>query len=461
VCKRNPFIPRLISTGKTSIAYQYVKSRQEKFDAIFWLNADTKGKLASSFGRMALKLRLQGPEDDRDRVMSRDLVLQWLENPVTTYGRHTTEPRPKARWLLVFDNVDDFALMEDFWPPNGAGSVLMTSRAPHAERLAHYSGTDGDDELTHSIKLEPFAKEEAQEFLYKLTNQKHTPDSDEANAALNLAHRIQGYPLFLTQLAGMMNDGSSSFSDLLKMYNEESRQGKLHGARHQIRNSKYQDTTATVWMLDKLDPAARMVMNVLSFLDPDHIQEEVLTEGAVKIKAEYYPKTRTDYVLARDALWRRSLIKTEKDRSKRKSDHASTSKDDASTSVDASEKDIKSGIQHRLGEESVDQQREPKEDIEEQIMPQLTVHRVVQDVSRSQMTEEQQREAFDAAISLVLTRWNRNERLWHYDRKDWPRAEHLYPHVVHLQHFYKKFESEAQKNVASIDFVRLLDCAGW
>jgi len=441
-----------MTIGKTSIAYQYVKTRQKEFDAIFWLNADTAGKLASSFGRMALKLKLQGPKDDRDRVMSRDLVLQWLANPVKTYRSQNEARTPKARWLLVFDNVDDFGLMEDFWPPDGAGSVLMTSRKPHADRLALDFGTDGDDDSTHNIPLDPFAEEEAREFLYRLTRQKHTPDSDEA--ALKLARRIEGYPLFLTQLAGMMNDGSSSFSDLLKMYNEDAHHHKLHEGRREIRNSKYRPTTATVWMLEKLDPAARMVMNVLSFLDPDHIQEEVLTKGAAKVKAGDYPKTWIDYVAARDALWRRSLVRIEEDRSKLKQTEGPASKV-------ASGKDISSGIQHRLDEEGLDSQREPAEEVEEQAKPQLSVHRVVQDVSRSKMNEREQREAFDAAISLLLTRWNRKERLWHYDRKDWPRAEQLYPHVVNLQYHYGKFESNAQKNVASIDFVRLLNCAGW
>jgi hypothetical protein len=402
------------------------------------LNADTAGKLASSFGEMALELGLQKPEEDRDWVMSKNLVLQWLENPVKAYGCQATTTPPKARWLLVLDNVDDFEVMEGFWPPRGTGSILMTSRAPHVGKLTSYSDADHETS-THRIALEPFSEEEAQRFLHKLTNQERTRDSEQA--ARKLARRIQGYPLFLTQFAGMMSDGPSSFNDLLKIYNEELHHHKLHGERQEIRNSKYPHTTATVWMLEKLDSAARMVMNVLSFLDPDSIQEDILTEGAATVKARDYPKTWTDYCAARQALWRRSLVRTAEKRSRNEMN-------EVLVTDDASEKDTGSAI--GSGEEAV-----------EQIKSHLSVHRVVQDASRSQMTKEHQREAFDTAVSLLLTRWNRKERLWHYDRKDWPRAEHLYPHVVQIRYHYEKLGLESQKTVASVDFVRLLDCAAW
>lgn len=387
---------------------------------------------------MALGLGLQKPEEDRDWVMSKNLVLQWLENPVKTYGYQTTATLPKARWLLVLDNVDDFGVMEGFWPPRGTGSILMTSRAPHVGKLTSYSDADHETS-TYRIALEPFTEEEGQRFLHKLTNRKRTHDSEQA--ARKLARRIQGYPLFLTQFAGMMSDGLSSFNDLLKMYNEELHHHKLHGERQEIRNSKYPHTTATVWMLDKLDAAPRMVMNVLSFLDPDHIQEEILTEGAAKIKARDYPKTWNDYFAARQALWRRSLVRTAETRSKQE-------KDEVLANDSVSEEDIGSVTGS-------------KEETIEQTKSQLSVHRVVQDASRSQMTREQLREAFDTAVSLLLTRWNRNERLWHYDRKDWPRAEHLYPHVVQMRYHYVQLEMESQKTIASVDFVRLLDCAAW
>ncbi|KAI4935511.1 uncharacterized protein J4E92_002802 [Alternaria infectoria] len=409
-------IPELTPPGKTSIAYQFVKTRLKRFDAIFWLNADTAGKLDSSFGKMALELKLQRVQEDRDQVMSRNLVLKWLENPVTTYGCQDTSSPRKARWLLVFDNVDNFELMKGFWPPKGAGSVLITSRKPHAQNLTNYTGTD-QDSYSQRIELKAFGEEEAQEFLYKLTNKERTHDNEQA--ARDLARRLQGYPLFLKQFAGyMMNEGTSTFANLLKMYSEESSHGKLFARRPETKDDNYEHTTATVWMLDKLDPDARMVMNVLSLLDPDHIQEDIMTEGIPSIKVRDYPKSYSDYCLALDALYKLSLVSTDVDDNSETDGGAPACKHSFDLETD-------SGTQDRLEKKGLDSNLEPDEEIDQQAKPQLSVHRVLQDVSRSQMNKNQQREAFEIAVSLLLIRWKRKERLWHYDREDWPRAEHL------------------------------------
>jgi len=432
----------LTPAGKTSIAYQYVKTRKERFEAIFWLNADTADKLNNSFGRMALELKLQRSEEDRDQVMSRNLVLEWLENPVMSRDE---SPPPKARWLLVFDNVDDFQLMKGFWPPKGAGSVLITSRTPHASEVTRYSDT-GEDSFTKRIPLTEFGEKEAHEFLHRLTRKERT--QEEERAAKDLTQRLGGFPLFIKHFAGIMNDGSSSFSDLLKLYNEGFFDDELYTKKPETSDDDYEHNIFTVWSLDELKPGARMIMNVLSFLDPDHIQEDILTEGAAKIEVQDYPKNHTDYCKARDALWRRSLIDNGTNKSGTSHDGARPFESTLRT-------------QDRLDEEGVDPELEPDEEVDQRAKPQLNVHRVLQAVSRSRMTESQKREAFGTAVSLLLTRWNRKERLWHYDRKDWPRAEHLYPHVRQLRCHYEALEPEAQGGYATTNFVRLMNCAGW
>lgn len=437
--------PELTPLGKTSIAYQYVKTRMDEFRAIFWLNADTADKLNNSFGRMALELELQHSDEDRDQVMSRNLVLQWLENPVMTYDDQDVSPPPKARWLLVFDNVDDFQLMKGFWPPKGAGSVLITSRNQHASEATRYSDT-GEDSFTKRIALTEFGEEEAHEFLQRLTRKERT--QEDKQAAMDLTKRLGGLPLFIKHFAGIMNDGTSSFSDLLKLYNEGCFDDEIYTKKPETNDDNYKHTIVTVWSLDNLKSNARMIMNVLSFLDPDHIQEDIMTEGASKVEVEAYPKTHTEYCKARDTLWMRSLIGNG-------TNESGTSHDKARPSESAS------GAQDRLDEEGVDPELEPDEEVDQRTKPQLNVHRVLQAVSRFQMNESQKREAFGTAVSLLLTRWNRKERLWHYDRKDWPRAEHLYPHVRQLRCHYEAMRSEVQGNVATTDLVRLMNCAGW
>lgn len=64
-------------------------------------------------------------------------------------------------WLLVFDNVDDLAVLDDYWPLDGPGCVLFTGRDPLAKGHGYLA--------THGIDLGPFSAEEASEFLMELT----------------------------------------------------------------------------------------------------------------------------------------------------------------------------------------------------------------------------------------------------------------------------------------------------
>jgi hypothetical protein len=456
--RRHRYVPRFASvtrerelrvTGKTSIASHFVESRKGQYDAIFWLNADTAPKLADSFGKMALKLNLQAPGEDKDKVMSRTLVLEWLANPVKSYDDTNQEYQSKAKWLLVFDNVDDFGLMKGFWPPEGAGSVLLTSRDPLADSVARYSKTD-HGKLTRTIQLEPFSEAEAATFLRKIIRRQSLAKSDKA--ASDVARRLQGLPLALRQIAGIMTRRGLKFNDLLKIYNEESALGKLHDSWEDVLKDNYGHNLATVWGLEGLDNGARMLMNVLAFFDPDHIQEVILREGAAQVKATDYPKSEYEYSNARTGLWKSSLVNVEKDMSD-EVDDVDGNEDD--------ENDTETVVQDRIDAEGLDTDLEPAAELTEELVSEVSVHRVVQDAARAKMSNELRHEAFEAAVTLLLARWRRKERLWHYDREDWPRADHLYPHVTQLHSHYEKLNEEARVLLASRDLVKLFNCAGW
>jgi hypothetical protein len=271
-------------------------------------------------------------------------------------------------------------------------------------------------------------------------------------AARDVAHRLQGLPLALRQLAGIMTRRRLTFNDLLGLYDEESHHEDLHKTWEDVGNSEFKYNIATVWGLEKLEPGARMLMNVLSFYDPDHIQEEILTEGAARIKADDYPKNKNEYSRSRTGLWKSSLVNMEQDLRRENENVDSNDVPDDATS---------SNVQERMDATGLDPRLKPDAEIAEELVPELSVHRVVQDAARAKMTEVCLCEAFETAISLLLTRWRRKERLWHYDREDWPRADHLYPHVIQVHAHYRKMTPDHQKMLATVDLVKLLNCAGW
>ncbi|KAF2737092.1 hypothetical protein EJ04DRAFT_561953 [Polyplosphaeria fusca] len=380
---------QLMIPGKTSIASHFVQTRKEKFDAIFWLNADTAGKLDDSFGKIALKLNLQEPSEDRDKLMSRSLVLKWLADPAKSPNL-TTLPREKARWLLVFDNVDDFDLMRHFWPPSGPGSVLLTSRDPLVELCAHYSSME-QDKSVKVIHLQPFNDSEGADFLHRLT--RRSSMTKDEKAAKDVARRLQGLPLALRQLAGIMARRHLTFNDMFGLYDEEHHHKSIYEAWEHVGNADYQHNIATVWGLEKLESGALMLMNVLSFFDPDHIQEEILKEGAPQVKAKDYPKSGFEYSTSRTGLWKSSLVNLER--------NLKRDKDDQNISEDPS--DITNNtITERVIAADVDPEIDSEAAVAEDILPELSVHRVVQDAARAKMNEQQLKEAFEAVVTLLL-----------------------------------------------------------
>ena len=133
--------------GKTSIAVEFCYARRHKFDAIFWIHAAEPGRLASDFAHIAEQLGLRDESSGiTDHVIARNLVLQWLGNPVEhrdSTPSTTDASLGAARWLLAFDNARSLNDLKEYWPVDGSGSVLVTSRNPLAKTQSYFQSSRG------------------------------------------------------------------------------------------------------------------------------------------------------------------------------------------------------------------------------------------------------------------------------------------------------------------------------
>ncbi len=388
--------------GKTSIAAQFVASHETKFDAILWLRADTSVKVTDRFAQFAVKLGLQEAADARDTVISQKLVMKWLSNPLKSYTERSPLFKEKAHWLIVFDNVDDSNILQNFWPSHGTGSILITSRDPLAVNPAIYPGIDLEN---HGMQLTPFASDEATRFLREAAPDGHDPDDPDSTK--RLADRLDGLPLALVQMAGIVTHRDLSFADFLELYDEEDSLLGLHQSSNPTRTFGYEYNLATVWALDKLQGGALALMNVVSLLDPDHIDEYILVDGSNRVDDDEYPKSLNAYQIARTKLWQTSLL----------------SRDRKSKS--------------------------------------LNIHRVVQDAARARMNRDQSRAAFQAATALLLAVWPSKDRLWLHTVTDWPQCDSLFPHIARLNNFCTKSNNYYNDIQGIHDFARLLTISGW
>ncbi|KAF4539975.1 Tetratricopeptide repeat domain-containing protein [Lasiodiplodia theobromae] len=223
--------------GKTQIATEFVHLRKDRFDAIFWVYADQSMKVSDGFSKIALELGLVSEDsaDAKDPVVVRENVKGWMSNPVKSYEASETSIE-KASWLLVFDNADDADIIGDYWPVDGPGCVLLTSRYP-----LHL------DSIEDSI-LQPFSTADAFNFLIKLTKRKDDPG--ERQAGMEVVSRLGGLPLAVTQMAGIITRRDLSFVEFLAAYDERENQEDLFKTKMENpltrRKSEYEHTLASL-----------------------------------------------------------------------------------------------------------------------------------------------------------------------------------------------------------------------
>ena len=171
-------ISSLGGVGKTQLAIEYAhKYRTEfKYSVIWWLTADNDKALYSSATEFVkcvdlieyILIKL----DEGDLHSPIFSMRQWLNT-------HTD-------WLLIFDNVEDWELIQPFLPQKNNGHILITSRLS-LESMKEKVNIE-------QIDIDVYDKEkEAIPFL--LTR---TKIQDPDNAAI-LAERLGCFPLALEQ----------------------------------------------------------------------------------------------------------------------------------------------------------------------------------------------------------------------------------------------------------------------
>lgn len=288
--------------GKTQVAIQFAKKHQEDFEAILWVNADSVNEMARGFQRIARHLDLipEGSADANDLVYTREIVKRWLVNPRARDA--DGKPRKCVRWLLIYDGVHRPEILNDYWPYDGPGSILITSRNPFS--------------WTKSLPLSQFTSEEAITYLLKATN-RNLSDVDPESVT-NVSSRLGGLPLALTQMASIIATKQLSFRQFLDSYNErESQRELLHFQSNMgdLKSLSLEHTVASVWAFENLK-YGRKLLNVLSMLDPDSIPERLLTSAIGNINLPGYPATMEEYDHAKGELLACSLVTGNKQESK-------------------------------------------------------------------------------------------------------------------------------------------------
>ncbi|KAI1205232.1 uncharacterized protein F4807DRAFT_471225 [Annulohypoxylon truncatum] len=236
--------------GKTQIALQYAYINTSSWSVILWVSAVSKLQLAEEYHRIAVRAGLVATSNCSNVESSRQLVLDWLAS------LHES-------WLLIFDNVDEEAELETYWPSGPQGAIIMTTRNPLLTMA------------TTSIGIEPFSTAEGSAFLYSLIAKvPGTRGSDHDSEAIS--NRLGGLPLAINQMAAFILSRAMSLDEFRKMYEKFSQ--KYNGIARPGSTFYYKYTINSTWelSLSKLSRDSKALLQILSFFQPDGIPVEVL-----------------------------------------------------------------------------------------------------------------------------------------------------------------------------------------
>ncbi len=313
--------------GKTEIAVEYAYRFKDKYEAIFWIRADAPDLFAADVTVMANQLGiLQRERSDEQRLFL--AVKRWLQQ--------------HDHWLLLLDNLEDFAHIEQLIPFECNGHILLTTRRQATGRVAQ------------STPVRQMAINESTLFLLRrakfITEQRQATSTDYAQAA-DIAEAVDGFPLALDQAGGYIEETQKSLTEYLALYNQ--RRAELLRRRGRFANGHEKDVTATLLLafqeVNHVHAGAMELLRLFAFLHPDTIPDEMITQGATNLN-QPLQTLATNSMALDDAI---------------------------ATLLDFS-------LVHRRADRTT-----------------LSIHRIIQDVLKDQLTQEQQREWAECVVGMV------------------------------------------------------------
>jgi len=279
--------------GKTQTAIEYAYRYRDEYSAVFWVRAASLDTLVTDFVALARLLNLPG-QDAQDQMLIVAAVKRWLEQ--------------HEGWLHILNNADDVTLLADFLPGEYQGHILLTTRTQATGRVA-----------TSSLSVEKMEMSESLQLLLHRAKLL-APDEPLDNAprklrtqARKLVEELDGLPLALDQAGAYIEETGCTLSEYLDLYQKH----RLALLKRQSSVSvDHPESVASTWGLsfskvEQANPAAAELLRLCTFLHPDAIPEEILTEGAGELGPVLGPDAADAFLLneAIQVLRRYSLVK--------------------------------------------------------------------------------------------------------------------------------------------------------
>ncbi len=282
--------------GKTEMVIEYAYRYRHEYAAVFWINAASRETLFADVTTTARLLHLPIP-DERDQ----QAIVRSVNSHVAAH----------ADYLLIFDNADDLALLDDFIPLDYQCHILITTREHATSRLAVNLEVASMDDTEGRAMLLRRAK-------VLLSNQSiEQIPQHEQEAATRIIQTMDGLPLALDQAGAYIEETQCSLATYLERYQQEA---ATLLQRRGTTGKAHPEPVATTWSLsfakiEQLNPLAAELLRFYAFLAPDDIPEQLLRDGASHLGSLLQAIKATPSLLdeAIGTLLRFSFVKRKRD----------------------------------------------------------------------------------------------------------------------------------------------------
>jgi len=171
----------------------------------------------------------------------------------------------------VLDNADDLTVLNQYWPATEHGAVIITSQNPASEGTLAHRGAE----------ILPFLPIEGNKFFHSLLPLKLSTEEEEAVA--EIVDALGCHPLAINQMASFIRESKCSVSALQEMHTRRKEALELQQVDYTSLWSTHTVAVTFDIAIEKLNSAAHLTLEFLSFFDPDRIPEDLLWDKAAKI----------------------------------------------------------------------------------------------------------------------------------------------------------------------------------
>ncbi|MFE0022554.1 FxSxx-COOH system tetratricopeptide repeat protein [Amycolatopsis sp. NPDC059021] len=254
--------------GKTQMATEYIYRHLQDYDLVWWIDAAHTTQIRAGLTELARVLGVQGATEANIAVPA---VLEALRTG-----------RPFRRWLLVFDAAESPEVVLPFFPRNGPGEILITSRN------SDWAG------IARPLELAVFKREESVELLGRRGPEIDLDDADE------LAEKLGDLPLAVEQAAAWRAVTGMPVHEYLRLFDES-----VEEILDTASAPDYEVSVAAAWNvsfeeLKTRNPAAHQILHICAFFSPEPISRDLLTGvSRVSISPELDAALRDPIKLAR------------------------------------------------------------------------------------------------------------------------------------------------------------------